>query len=448
MKIRKHLTLAIALLGMISVKAQQTTSMSLKDAVSMALQQSNESKLATARVSTRGFETQVVKDNQYPDLKFSGQYLRLTNANVNLRSTQEADPADPGTTTSSTPKVNQLVYGQANLSMPIFSGFKLKNSIIASENMYKAEQANAEQTKENVAMQVIEYYAALYKAQKAVELLKESLNSSKQRVTDFTAMEQNGIVARNDLLKVQLQQSNVQLSLDEAEKNVRLINYQLVTLLKMSPDTLIVVDPSNIESDLFSKSVSPEAEALGKRKDLEALLLEAKASEANIKVAKSGYYPALSFVAGYVALDLQNVARVTNAVNVGVGFSYNLSSIFKTAREVKVAKSRVEEVHQQQAILTDNIKVQIRKAQEEYDLSIKQGNVYTEAVGQASENFRITKDKYDNGLSDTTELLDADVSELSAKINLAYAQANRALKFYELLEATGALTESFNTTKP
>ena len=126
---------------------------------------------------------------------------------------------------------------QASLSMPIFSGFRLKNNIAASENLYKSEVANATYTKEETAMKVIQYYADLYKAQKSVELLKESLKRGNQRVTDFQGLEQNGLIARNDLLKSQLQVSKIQLSLDEANKNVKLLNYYLITLLKLPAET-------------------------------------------------------------------------------------------------------------------------------------------------------------------------------------------------------------------
>jgi outer membrane protein TolC len=136
---------------------------------------------------------------------------------------------------------------------------------------------------------------------------------------------------------------------------------------------------------------------------------------------------------------------VTNAMNVGLGLSYNLSSIFKNGKDVKAAKSRAKEVEAQTAILTDKIKNDIVAARENYDLSLKQAQVYGDAVVQAAENYRIVKDKYDNGLSDTNDLLEADVDNLSAQINQAYAKANVALKFYELLEATGQLTDSFNT---
>ncbi|OYU79661.1 MAG: transporter [Flavobacterium sp. BFFFF1] len=443
MRIRNLLLAGPFVLGSISLQAQQKTNLSLQDAVKIALSKTDESLLADAKASTKAYQVDVTKNNRYPDFKLSGQYLRLTNADIKLKSSNEA-ATDPNAEPASSPKVNQLILAQANINMPIFSGFKLRHSIAASENLYQAEKANAAYTKEETAMRVVSYYAALYKAQKSVELLKESLKSSQQRVTDFTAMEKNGIIARNDLLKAQLQESKIQLSLDEAEKNVRLINYNLVTLLKLSPETMVEVTPDNIAQDLFSKSVKPEAEELSNRKDLEALSYTQKATEANIKVAKSNYYPSLSLVGGYAFIDLQNVVRVENAMNVGIGLSYNLSSIFKNNKDVKAAKSRAEEVKLEQSILTDRIKSEITEARENYELSVKQDKVYSEAVNQADENFRIVKDKYDNGLSDTNDLLEADVEDLSAKINQAYAKANMVLKYYELLDATGQLTQSFN----
>jgi hypothetical protein len=49
------------------------------------------------------------------------------------------------------------------LRCQFFAGFKIQNSIVALDNIYQAE-ANAMQ-KRKVAMQVVNYYARLYKAQ-------------------------------------------------------------------------------------------------------------------------------------------------------------------------------------------------------------------------------------------------------------------------------------------
>lgn len=440
------LLLSVFFVGLQQVNAQQKTSMSLHDAVAMALEKSDEVSLANAKTTTKKYELQGVKNNRYPDLKVSGQYMRLTNADIKQGSVLNSSEENTTTTTAKKEpaKVDQLMLGQANLSLPIFSGFKLKNSIKASEKLYQAESANSVYTKEATALQVIEYYAQLYKTQKAVELFRESLKRSQQRVTDFTALEQNGLIARNDLLKSQLQVSKIQLSLDDAEKDLRLINYRLIALLKLPAETQIEVSPANIDANLFNNAVKSESEALQSRKDLQAVQLLGQAADANIKVAKAGYYPSLALSGGYIALDLNNVITVKNAMNVGVGLSYNLSSIFKNGAEVKAAKSKALEAQTQAAILTDRIKTEIMKAQEEYNLSVKQDKVYNESVVQATENYRIVKDKYDNGLADTNDLLEADVDQLGAQVNQANAKANVALKYYELLNASGQLLQSFN----
>src|SRR6476660_2184422 len=174
----------------------QKISLPLNDAVQMAVSKSNAVNLAGTKVTTKGYELETVKNNRYPDVKISGQYLRLTNADVKLRSSGESN-ADPNAEPESSPKVNQLALGQANVNMPIFSGFKLKNSIKASESLYRAEKSTAEYTTSQTILQVVELYGDLYKAQRAVELLRESLKSGNQRVSEFTDRMDNGLIARN-----------------------------------------------------------------------------------------------------------------------------------------------------------------------------------------------------------------------------------------------------------
>jgi outer membrane protein len=152
-------------------------------------------------------------------------------------------------------------------------------------------------------------------------------------------------------------------------------------------------------------------------------------------------------VAGYTALDVQNVLQVYNAVNFGVGLSYDISNIFKSSRKIRAAESRAEEARQQVEIQSERVKVQVQQALEAYNLTLKQNKVYTQAVEQAGENYRIVKDKYDNGLVDTNDLLEADVEQLQAKLNETFSRADITQRYYELLNASGTLTQSFNLTQ-
>ena len=199
-------------------------------------------------------------------------------------------------------------------------------------------------------------------------------------------------------------------------------------------------------ADGITPSVT-EAEAVSKRNDLEALRLQQKAMEADIEISKADYYPTVSFIAGYTALDIPNVVNVYNAINFGVGVSYNVSGIFKNSKKVRAAESRAKETQQEVEILSDRVKVEVKEALESYNLALKQNKVYTEAVEQSNENYRIVKDKYDNGLVDTNDLLEADVQQLQSQLNQAFSKADITQRYYELLNASGKLTNSFNLTQ-
>ena len=436
MKTKPIVLVLFFLFGSAVITAQERKIMSLKEAVSLVVTNSNEAVLANTKVATSKLELETMKNNQYPTVKVSGQYLRLTSANINSNLGGSGTGLD----------VSQLLLGQANVSMPIFSGFKLKNSIAASQNLYQAQNFAASHTKEELALEVVELFATLYKSNEMVKLLNENIKSAQQRTKDFSAMVDNGLLARNDLLKTQLQESNLELSLATAVKNVNVVNYQLATLLRLPENTIIDIDIETVKSDM-AKNQLLTTNAL--RNDLEALSFQQKATEAGIKIAKAGYYPSLSLTGGYIALDLKNVISVSNAMNFGVGFNYDLSSIFKNGKEVKLAKSKADQSKQMIAILSDKIKEETQQAQENYTLSLKQNKVYALAEEQSTENYRIIKDKYDNSLANTNDLLEADVQQLQSKINLALCQADIALKYYQLQFASGKLINSFNlsTTK-
>lgn len=440
MNVSQLMLFGLFFIGISSIEAQQKTSLTLDEAIHLAWAKSNEVALADTKMNTKKLELQSVKNGQYPDVKISGQYQRLANASIDFKINENPD-------NKPLPIVNQLMIGQINASLPLFYGFKIQNSIRLSNNLYQAEAASALQTKEEVAMIVVNYYASLYKAQKTVELLKENQKSAEQRVTDFIELEKNGIIPRNDLLKSQLQASKVQLSLDGAISDLNIVNIELVSLLRMDSKTNLEIKESDFADFQVGSVPTNDKTALENRQDLASIRLQEKASLASIQIAKSGYYPSISIIGGYTALDLKNIITIQNAMNLGVGISYDLSGILKNASNVKIAESKALEVQNAEIMLTDYIKIQVQKAIENYNLALKQNLLYNQAVEQASENYRIIRDKYDNGLSDTNDLLEADVEQLGSNINRTLARANVIQKYYELLSVSGQLNQTFNLSK-
>jgi outer membrane protein TolC len=284
-------------------------------------------------------------------------------------------------------------------------------------------------------------YAALYKSQEMAKLYEENKKTAQQRTNDFEALLENGLLAKNDLLKAKLLQANIELMHVNALKNISIFNYELVLLFGFSENTIIDFDIESFKKELaLSQSLTLETN----RYDKLAAIEQEKAAQTGIKIAKGNYYPSLTLMGGYIAFDLKDIISVNNAVNFGLGFSYDLTSIFKNGKDVKLAKAKAELA--QKAILTldENIKSEIHKATENYMYALKQNTVYQKSIEQSVENYRIVKDKYDNTLASTTELLEADEQQLQSKINYSLSQADVALKYYQLQFAEGKLTQSFN----
>ena len=411
------------------LQAQEQKALTLSEAIQMALTNSDQAKIADSKVTTAEAELKSIKNIQYPDLNVGAQYQYVNSPTIDLKM--------GGGESSETPEVHNIFFGNAMVSMPVFTGFKIRNTIKSGEDNYQATVYNSRNDKEQIAMQTIHGYVNLYKASKTVELLEENLKASQQRVKDFTAKEQQGIIARNDLLKAQLQEASDQLALEDAKKTESILNYRLVKTLKLPEQTIIATDDSE-----FGQVTSVTADSASSRNDLQALQYQQQAAERQIKVAKSAYYPSLSLMAGYVALDIENIVVIQNAMNVGVGFSYNLASLFKAGSDVKAAKGRAQELQHHINMVTDEIQVQVEDARQNYVLAQKKYEVYVKSEEQAEENYRIVKDKYDNEMVDINDLLQANVDQLQAKINLAYAQAEISEKYYELITALGNLSNT------
>ena len=91
-------------------------------------------------------------------------------------------------------------------------------------------------------------------------------------------------------------------------------------------------------------------------------------------------------------------------------------------------------------LLNDNIKLDVNREYQNSDYSKKRIAVFEKAAVQANENYRITKNKYDNGLATMTELLDADAAQIAANVGVINAKADAALAYRKLLQTTGTLT--------
>ena len=422
------------------VKAQEVKPLTLQEAIDLGVKNSHILQASSAKIEEANAQVRQAMDNKLPNASVSGSYLYVGNPTISMKTGKPGGSDSSGT---KIPKINQALYGILNVSLPIYAGGKIRYGIESAKYLQKAVQLDAENDKESVILNTINAYVNLYKASVTVDVVRENLAQSSHRDSVFSRLEQNGLLARNDLLKSELQTSNIELSLLDAENNLKMANINMDLMLGLSEKTILKTDSSGFDKNYSLKTIDEyEQLSLNNRKDVMALSFRKMAAIKGISIAKADQYPSLALTGGYIAADIPNFLTITNAVNIGVGLKYNIASLWKSKAQVAEAKSRVEEITANEAQLSDGVRLQVNHDFENYLLSQKKTEVYKKAVAQAEENYRITKNKYDNALVNTTDLLDANVSLLQSKINLAVSKADVLLTYSKLLETTGILSNN------
>jgi len=427
------LAILIVLLGLQPLKAQDSKTLTLSEAIDLSLINNKQLKINKAKILEASNAVKEANERRLPEASVSGSYLYLPfKPTIDMKSGSSSE--------SGGPDVKQVVYGMASVSVPLYTGGKLKYGIESAKYLEQATKLDADQDQEAIIMNVTSACINLYKAYTAIGLVKENLATSQQRVKDFTSMEKNGLLARNDLLKAELQSANVELTLLDAESNYKLACVNMNLMMGLPEQTILIPDKSGLALPTSVKTLDEyEQDALKNRKDMAALTFRRKAATVGISNAKADYYPSIAFTGGYVAADIPKFLSVYNAVNVGIGVKYNIASLWKNKTKVEQAKLKLTQVQHSEEMLNENVRLQVNQAYEAYLVSDKKIQVYEKAVAQATENYRITKNKYDNSLATTTELLDADVALLQTKLSVTNAKADAFLAYNKILQVTGSI---------
>jgi outer membrane protein TolC len=428
----KIILMTTGLLLLQVLQAQETKTLTLNEAIDLTLKNSHQLKSNEAKILEATANVKEAEEKRLPDASISGSYLYLpVHPTIDMKT---------GSGSGGAPSVSQAMYGTANVSLPLYAGGKIKYGIESAKLLEQAVRLDAENDRAAIVMNVTSACINLYKAYQAIELVKENLQQSDQRVKDLANLEKNGLLARNDLLKAELQSSNIELTLLDAESNYKLASVNMNIMMGLPEQTILIPDKSGLALPTSVKTIEEyEQDAIQNRKDIAAVNFRKKNADVNLKSIKADKYPAIALTGGYVAADIPKFLTVYNAVNIGVGVKYNIASLWKNKSKIQQAEARVKQITSNENMLTDNIRMQINEAYQTYLVSVKKIEVYEKAITQATENYRITKNKYDNSLATTTELLEADVALFQAKLRVTNAKADSFVAYNKLLQTAGDL---------
>jgi len=407
-------------LMLVSILYPQNKKLTLGESLELGLQNSKDLKISQSKLISSDAKVSEINSIFLPQLKFIANYTRLSD---NVPPFEVTTPFSPAPIKISDPVLNNYNL-RLSLQQPLLTGFKLLSSKKAAEYNYNAAESDYSKERNEAAFNIHTAFWNYYRAQEVRDLLVNSLNQIENHLKDTKNFLDNGLATQNDYLKLQVQYSNTKLLLIETENNLNVARavFNKALGLPLESSTEISAEElkaQSVEYDL--EDLIKEAKA--NRDELESLAFRLKAAEENITAARSGWFPNIYLTGNYYYSNPNSrfqplTDQWNDTWDAGVTLSWDIWDWGLTSSKTTQAQEFSVQTQTSLEKLNDNIEIEVYQSYLNLIKSKEKVDVSKLSLEQASENYRITTEKYNSQLATSTDLIDAEVSELQSATNL------------------------------
>ncbi len=298
-----------------------------------------------------------------------------------------------------------LTYG-VKATQLLYDFGRTSSSISAAEYGLKASEAATFRTRNRAALEFILSYFDLLESEELLKVADEEVTRYEAHQKDAEARFKAGVVTRNEVLQAQVRLADSKQRLLTAENN-RSLRASKVNSILMRPLNEPVHASELIRSPVSDITLDAAwAEGERSNPDLRTLDARIRAKEESVSSIRSEYLPSLFVSGGYEYQENRYQVHEDNW-SVVAGVNINLFSGGATSARVGVAKSELASLKLGREKMLDAIRLDIQAAWLDLQSSKQKVQVTMAAVGQAAENLRLQRLRYDEGVGTATEVVDA-----------------------------------------
>lgn len=333
----------------------------------------------------------------------------------------------------------------ASLSLPLFQGLSGIRGLDYAKANLAATLEQAEAAKEDVELNVITaYLQALYTAELS-DVARENVVISQSEYDRTKELVDAGRLPELDLYQAQADLSQAQLSAVNAANDSTLALLDLTQLLNITDNEPFAILPLDDELPPLMTADEVYQAALANNHTLRAADLQAEAADKNVAVAKTGYFPTLSFNAG-LSSNYYHTRGAANesfgdqmkhnfAQSLGFTLSVPIFDGFSTRNSVRRARLSSESAR----LSAENTRLEMYKAimqaHTQATGALRQKASADDVVANTREAYRAMTLKFENGRATATELEKAKSDYTNAMADAVYAKYQlilrcRILRFY------------------
>lgn len=396
-----------------------TLRLSREECVAIGLQESPTIKVANLEVKRMDYSKKEVLANLFPTIDFTGAYQR----SIELQSMRMSMGGQSQSIKMGTD--NNWNFG-FSAAMPLVNA-SLWKSIKLSDIQILQTLEDARASRLDLVDNINKAYYALLLAIDSREVIRQNYDLAVFNAGIFKKQFEQGTASEYYVLRSQVQVSNVEPELLQADISVKQCQLQLKVL--MGIDNAVTVMPNITLSDMKREMYGYALEgdrSLARNTTLRSLDLSKDLARQNVNLQKMAWIPTLGaqFNINWNAMSNGNALKhqeFNPYSNVALALNVPIFSGGSKLQKLRQAQVQVAEIELQRENLVNSLNMQVDLAIDNINRQVKQIASSEQGMKQASKALEIMQKSFEIGAATYLDLRDSELANTSAQ--LAYLQS-------------------------
>ena len=331
-----------------------------------------------------------------------------------------------------------LGFVGGEVTVPIWMGGKINAANRAAKINEKSAVEQGNQTRNALISELVERYFGLSLATQVVEVRQQVVDGVRKHLQDAIALEKNGMIAQSERLYVEFKMA-------EAERELANAKLQAETIASALSNTLGKENDWQPITAMFMLAKVEELEyyknlAQARNPLLSQVSLKRELAQEGVRAQRANFLPQVAAIGGGSFYNYQ-VAGLVPRWAVGVGVNIKIFDGLNREYKYSAAKQTVHRIGELQNKAGKDISILVEKL---YNQMMNYRNQMTSidaSLHFAEEYLRMKNAAFLEGMSSSSDLIDAELNLAGVRAERLQAAYNYDLLLAQLLEAAGISDE-------
>ena len=331
-----------------------------------------------------------------------------------------------------------LGFVGGEVTVPIWMGGKINAANRAARINEKTAVAQGNQTRNALISELVERYFGLALATQVVAVRQQVVDGVRRHLEDARALERNGMIAQTERLYVEFKMAEAERELANAKLQAETIASALSNTLGRESDWRPVTAMfllAKVEDLAYYQDLAQARNPL-----LSQVSLKRELAQEGVRAQRADFLPQVAAIGGGSFYNYQ-VSGIVPRWAVGVGVNIKIFDGLNREYKYSAAKQTVRRVGELQNKAGKDIAVLVEKL---YNQMMNYRNQMTSidaSLKFAEEYLRMKNAAFLEGMSSSSDLIDAELNLAGVRTERLQAAYNYDLLLARLLEAAGISDE-------